>query len=110
MQEEYNSLFENLTWDLVSLPLDKNLVRCRWIYRTKKASNGHVRRYKEILVAKGFEKIHRIYYDETFSLVENIDSIRLTLSIAMTMGWGVHQMDVKNAFLHGDLSEDIYMN
>jgi hypothetical protein len=68
-----------------------------------------VRRYKARLVAKGFQQIHGIYYDETFSPVENMDSIHLDLAIAATKGWEVHQMDVKNAFLHGDLSKEIYM-
>jgi hypothetical protein len=68
-----------------------------------------VRRYKERLVAKGFQQIHGIDYDETFSPVENMDSIRLVLAIATTKGWEVHQMDVKNVFLHGDISEEIYM-
>jgi hypothetical protein len=68
-----------------------------------------VRRYKERLVSKGFQQIHGIDYDETFSPVEKMDSIQLALAIATTRGWEVHQMDVKNSFLHGDLSEEIYM-
>jgi hypothetical protein len=68
-----------------------------------------VRRYKARLVAKVFQQIHGIDYDETFSPVANMDSIHLDLAIATTKGWEVHQMDVKNSFLHGDLSEDIYM-
>jgi hypothetical protein len=64
---------------------------------------------KVILVSKGFQCIHEIDYDEMFSPVENMDSIRLALFIATTWGWEVHQMDVKNNFLHRDLSEDIYM-
>jgi hypothetical protein len=109
MQEEYNSLLENQTWDLVPLPSDMNLVRCRWVYRTKKEVDGQVRRHKERLVSKGFQQIHKIDYDETFSPVEKLDSIRLALSIGEARGWEVHQMDMKNDFLHGDLSEDIYM-
>jgi hypothetical protein len=69
-----------------------------------------VRRHKERLVSKGFQHIHGIDYDETFSPVEKLDSIRLALAIGVTRGWEVHQMDVKNDFLHGDLSEDIYMD
>jgi hypothetical protein len=66
-------------------------------------------RYKAILVAKGFQQIHGIDYDETFDHVANMESIRLSLAIVVAKGWKFHQMDVKNAFLHGDLSEDIYM-
>jgi hypothetical protein len=68
-----------------------------------------VRRYKEILVAKGFQNIHEIDYDETFSLVTKMDSIQLALVIATSRGWEVHYMDVKNSFLHRDILEDIYM-
>jgi hypothetical protein len=64
---------------------------------------------KVILVSKGFQCIQKIYYDETFSPIENMDSIRLALFTATTWGWEVHPMDVKNNFLHMDLSEDIYM-
>jgi hypothetical protein len=109
MQEEYKSLLENQTWDLVPLPSGRKLVRCRWVYRTKSAADGQINRYKARLVAKGFQQIHGIDYDETFAPVMNMDSIRLALAIAATKGWEVHHMDVKNAFIHGDLSEEIYM-
>jgi hypothetical protein len=109
MQEEYNSLLESQTWDLVPLPPGRKLVRCRWVYRTKGTTDGHISRYKVRLVAKGFHQVHGIDYDETFAPVAKMDSIRLTLSIVATKGWEVHQMDMKNAFLHGDLSEEIYM-
>jgi hypothetical protein len=62
-----------------------------------------------MIFAKGFQQVHGIDYDETFAPVENMDSIRLALAIAIAKGWEVHHMDVKNAFLHGDLSEEIYM-
>jgi hypothetical protein len=104
MQEEYNSLLENQTWDLVLLPLGRNLVICRWVYRNKSASDGNVSIYKERLFAKVFQQVNGIYYDETFALVEKMDSIRLVLAIATSRGWEVHQMDVKNSFLHGDIS------
>eukprot|EP00253_Pinus_taeda_P035139 PITA_35139 len=109
MEEEYNSLLENQTWDLVPLPSGRKLVPCKWVYRTKSAANGQITRRKARLVAKGFQQVHGIDYDETFAPVAKMDSIRLTLAIAAAQRWEVHQMDVKNAFLHGDLSEEIYM-
>jgi hypothetical protein len=109
MQEDYNSLLENQTWDLVPIPSGRKFVSCRWVYRTKSTTGGKINRYKARLVAKGFQQVHGIDYDETFAPVANMDSIRLALSIAATKGWEVHHMDVKNAFLHSDLSEDIYM-
>jgi hypothetical protein len=109
MQEEYNSLLENQTWNLVPLPSGRKLVRGIWVYRTKSAADGQINRYKATLVAKGFQQVQGIVYEETFSPVAKMDSIRLALAIATTKGWEVHQMDVKNAFLHGDLFEEIYM-
>jgi hypothetical protein len=109
IQEEYNSLLENQTLDLVPLPLGRKLVRCRWVYRTKSAADGQMSRYKSRLVAKGFQQVHGIDYDETFAPVAKMDFICLALAIVATKGWEVHQMDVKNAFLHSDISEEIYM-
>eukprot|EP00253_Pinus_taeda_P028107 PITA_28107 len=109
MEEEYNSLLENQTWDLVPFPLGRKIVRCKWVYRTKSAADGQITRRKARLVAKGFQQVHGIDCDETFAPVAKMDSIRLTLAIAAAEWWEVHQMDVKNAFLHGDLSEEIYM-
>jgi hypothetical protein len=75
MQEEYNPLLENQTWDLVPLPSGRKLVRCRWVYRTKSTMDGKISRYKARLVAKGFQQVYGIDYDETFSLVAKMDSI-----------------------------------
>jgi hypothetical protein len=107
MQEEYNSLLENQTWDLVPLPSRRKLVRCRWFYRTKSIVDGHISIYKARIFSKGFQQVHDIDYDETFAPVANMDSICFSLAIAATKGWEVHQIDVENAFLHGDLSKDI---
>jgi hypothetical protein len=71
--------------------------------------DGKIIRYKAKLVSKGFQQVHGIDYDETFSPVAKMDSIRLALAIATTKGWKVHQMNMKNEFLHGDISEEIYM-
>jgi hypothetical protein len=109
MQKEYKSLLENQTWDLVPLPSDRKFIKCRWVYRTKKETDGHVRKYKERLVSKGFQQIHMIDYDETFSPIVKMDSILLALAIAIIKGWEVHYMDAKNTFLHRDLSKAIYM-
>jgi hypothetical protein len=109
MQEEYNSLLENQTWDLVPLPSGRKLVKCRWVYKTKSVADEQISRYKAKLVAKGFQQVHGIDYDETFAPVENMDSVCLALSIVAAKGWEVHQIDVKNGFLHNDLSEEICM-
>ena len=75
LQDEYNSLVDNQTWDLVPLPSDRNLVRCKWVDMTKKATYGQINRYKVRLVAKGFQQVHGLDYDETFAPIAKIDSI-----------------------------------
>jgi hypothetical protein len=109
MNEEYCSLMENDTWDLVPLPNGRKLVRCKWVYRTKYVSDGSVERHKAQLVAKGFSQVEGIDYNETFAPVAKMNSIRLVLALAGSHKWEVHQMDVKSAFLHGDLQKEIYM-
>eukprot|EP00253_Pinus_taeda_P021612 PITA_21612 len=109
MNEEYRSLLANDTWDLVPLPKGQKLVRCKWVYRTKYGPDGKVDNHKARLVAKGFSQVEGIDYTETFSPVAKMNSIRLVFSLAASLKWEVHQMDVKSAFLHGDLHEEIYM-
>eukprot|EP00253_Pinus_taeda_P002976 PITA_02976 len=109
MNEEYHSLLANDTWDLVPLPKGRKLVRCKWVYRTKYGPDGKVDKHKARLVAKGFSYVEGIDYTKTFSPVAKMNSIRLVLSLAASLKWEVHQMDVKSAFLHGDLHEEIYM-
>ena len=99
----------NDTWDLVSLPKGRKLVQCKWIYQTKFASDGSLDKNKAHLVAKGFSQVPSIDYTKTFTPVEKMNSIRLTLSIVATQRWVVHHMGVKSTFLNGDLYEDIYM-
>ena len=81
MDEEYRSLMANDTWHLVPLPKGRKLVRCKWVYRTKYASNGSFERIKERLVAKGFSQVEGIDYNETFSPVVKMNSILLLLSL-----------------------------
>eukprot|EP00253_Pinus_taeda_P029920 PITA_29920 len=108
MNEEYRSLLANDTWDLVPLPKGHKLVRCKWVYRTKYGPDGKVDKHKARLVAKGFSQVEGIDYNETFSPVAKMNSVRLVLSLAASFKWEVHQMDVKSAFLHGALHEEIY--
>jgi hypothetical protein len=85
--QEYNSLLKNQTWELVPLPLGRKLVRCRWVYWTKSVADGQVSRYKAKVVAKGFQQVHGIDYDEIFAPVEKMDSICLALAIVVAKGW-----------------------
>jgi hypothetical protein len=105
MNEEYCSLMEHNTWDLVPLPKGRKLVICKWVYTTKYALNGSVERHKARLIAKGFSQVEGIDYNETFSPMAKMNSILLVISLAASHKWEVHQMDVKSTFFHGDLQE-----
>jgi hypothetical protein len=105
MHEEYRSLMENDTWDIVPLPKGRKFVRCKWVYRTKYASYGSVERHKDQLVSKGFSQVEGIDYNETFSPISKTNSICFILSLDASNKWDVHHMDVKSTFLHGDLQE-----
>ena len=100
---------KNHTWDPCTLLKGRKLVWCRWVYHTKYVADGSIDRYKACLVAKGFSQVEGIHYSKTFAPVTKMNSIRLVLSLAASQGWRVFQMDVKSAFLHGDLHEEIYM-
>jgi hypothetical protein len=103
MNEEYCSLMENDTWDLVPLPKGRKLVRCKWVYRTKYALDGSVERHKARLVPKGFSQVEGIDYNETFSPLAKINSICLVLALVVSHKWEVYQIDDKFSFLHGYL-------
>ncbi|GJW44130.1 ribonuclease H-like domain-containing protein [Tanacetum coccineum] len=100
MTDEQNALINNNTWILVPRPMDANIIRCMWLFRHKFLADGTLSRYKARLVANGSTQIEGIDVDETFSLVVKPGTIRMVLSLALSRHWPVHQLDVKNAFLH----------
>ncbi|RVW71349.1 Retrovirus-related Pol polyprotein from transposon RE1 [Vitis vinifera] len=110
MSEEYDALVRNGTWELVPSYSIHNIVGCKWIFRTKRHSDGFVDRHKARLVAKGFHQLLGIDYHDTFSLVVKPTTIRLVLSLAVSRGWSLRQLDVNNAFLQGHFFEDVYMS
>ncbi|GKV17378.1 hypothetical protein SLEP1_g27893 [Rubroshorea leprosula] len=109
MQDELQALEKTRTWDLVDLPTGKPLVGCKWVYKIKTQSDGFMERYKAHLVAKGFTQVYRIDYEETFAPVARPTLVCSLISIAIAKGWKLFQMNVKNAFLNGDLAEEGYM-
>ena len=109
MHEEMGSLQKNGTYQLVELPKGKRPLKCKWVFKLKKDGNGKLVRYKARSVVKGFEQKKGIDFDEIFSPVVKMTSIRTILSIAASLDLEVEQLDGKTAFLHGDLEEKIYM-
>uniref|UniRef100_A0A2N9GF06 Integrase catalytic domain-containing protein n=1 Tax=Fagus sylvatica TaxID=28930 RepID=A0A2N9GF06_FAGSY len=109
MEEEMHALELNHTWDLIPKPAGTSIVGCRWVFTVKQNPDGTVDRLKARLVAKGFTQTYGLDYTETFSPVAKLNSIRIIISLAANLDWPLHQLDVKNAFLHGDLTETVYM-
>ena len=100
---------DNDVWDLVPLPEGVKPICCKWIFKTKRDSKGDVEIYKARLIAKGYTQKEGIDYKETFSLVSSKDSFRTTMALMAHFDLELHQMDVKTAFLNGDIDETIYM-
>ncbi|GKV50770.1 hypothetical protein SLEP1_g57465 [Rubroshorea leprosula] len=110
MQEELDALHKNNTWTLVPRPSSQtNIVGSKWVFKTKLLPNGTVDRFKARLVAQGYSQIPGVDFEETFSPVLKPTTLRLVVALATTMSWPLRQLDVKNAFLHGKLKEEVYM-
>ena len=109
MIEEMNALDTNGTWDLVDLPIGKKAIGCKWVFAVKVNPDGSVARLKARLVAKGYAQTYGVDYSDTFSPVATMTAVRLFISLAATNHWPLFQLDIKNAFLHGDLQEEVYM-
>jgi hypothetical protein len=108
MEEECAALYANQTWDLVQRPVQANIVTGKWIFRHKFHADGSFDGYKARWVLRGFTQRPGVDYDETFSPVVKPVTVRTVLTLAHFRDWPIHQLDVKNAFLHGTLSETVY--
>jgi transposase InsO family protein len=109
MQEEMDSLHENHTYELMELPDGKKALRNKWVYKLKTGEDKNTPRYKARIVVKGFQQKKGVDFDEIFAPVVKMTSIRTVLSMAANMNLEIEQLDVKTAFLHGELEEEIYM-
>ena len=109
MKKELDTLHKTGTWDLVDLPSGKSPIGCIWVYMIKTWSDGTVDCYKACLVARGFTQEYEIDHEETFVPVARLSSVRILIAISAARKWPLFQMDVKNDFLNGELSEEVYM-
>ncbi|KAG7583636.1 Ribonuclease H-like superfamily [Arabidopsis suecica] len=109
VDDEVQAMLRNHTWDEEELPQGKKCVSLKWVFTIKYKSNGDIERYKARLVARGFTQTYGDDYRETFAPVAKQHTVKVVLSLAVNLDWELWQMDVKNAFLQGELEEEVYM-
>ena len=109
MTEEMKAITDNATWELVELPTGHRAIGLKWVYKVKRDEHGNIVRHKARLVAKGYVQRVGVDYDEVFAPVARMESVCLMLAVAAHQGWEVHHMDVKSAFLNGELKEEVYV-
>jgi len=109
MSNELVALEENKTWTLVDLPPNVKPIGNKWVFKIKHHADGSVEHYKARLVAKGYTQTEGLDYFDTFSPIAKMTTLCLLLTLASMNNWFLHQLDVNNAFLHGDLDETVYM-
>ncbi|GJY94827.1 ribonuclease H-like domain-containing protein [Tanacetum coccineum] len=110
MNNEMDALYRNDTWEIVELPFGRKAIGGKWVYKIKYKSSGDIDRYKARYVAKGYNQKEGIDFDETFSPVVKIVTVRCVINLAVQYDWSIFQLDVNNAFLYGDLDETVYMS
>ncbi|CAL2254987.1 unnamed protein product [Prunus armeniaca] len=109
MEEEIKTIEKNKTWKLVDRPKDKEIIGVKWVYKTKFNPDGSIQKHKARLVAKGYSQQPGIDFNETFAPVARLDTIRALVALAVQKKWKIYQLDVKSAFLNGELEEEIYV-
>lgn len=110
MEAEIKSIEKNETWFLTDLPEGAKRIGVKWVFKTKLNEHGEVEKFKARLVAKGYVQRYGIDYAEVFAPVARMDTVRIILALAAQKEWKVYQLDVKSAFLHGELMEDVYVD
>jgi hypothetical protein len=109
VEAELKSLQDHGTWKVVPRPEGKRIVSCKWVWRIKTKPDGSVERYKARLVARGFTQTRGVDYNETFAPVTRLDTLRLLAATAAQREWEFRQIDIKTAYLYGELEEEVYM-
>jgi len=109
MDAEIQSIERNHTWSLTALPVEAKAIGVKWIYKIKLNELGEVDKFKARLVVKGYAQEYGVYYTEVFAPVARMDTVRMIIVVAAQRGWGIYQLDVKSAFLHGKVKEDVFV-
>jgi hypothetical protein len=109
MADGFHALIQNKTWHLIAPSHGLNIIDCKWGFRLKQKLDDSIDRYKARLIAKEFKQQYGIDYADTFNPVVKPTTIKVLLSLVVTRGWDLHQIDIQNSFLHGFLNEDVYM-
>jgi hypothetical protein len=110
MQLEMDAVEQNHTWELADLPRGHRTITLKWVFKLKRDEAGTIVKHKARLVARGFLQQEGVNFDDAFTPVARMESVRLILALASQEGWRVHHMDVKSAFLNGDLKEEVYVH
>jgi hypothetical protein len=110
MEEELNSILSNQTSECAELPKDHKAIGFKWVFKVKKDLAGNIVKHKARLVAKGYAQIQGVDYDEVFAPVARLETVRVLIVLAAQRDWEIHHMDVKSAFLNGELIEEVYVN
>jgi hypothetical protein len=110
MQSEMDAVEKNCTWELADPPRGHSAITLKWVFKLKRDEAGAIVKHKARLVARGFMQREGINFDDTFAPVARMESVRLLFALAAQEGWRVHHMDVKSAFLNGDLKEEVYVH
>lgn len=109
MEKEIESIEKNNTWELSTLPTGQKVIGLKWIFKLKKDADGRIVKHKARLVAKGYVQEHGVDFEEIFAPVTRLETVRLLLALSAKNNWEVHHLDVKTAFLNGELKEDVYV-
>jgi hypothetical protein len=109
MVEDYKSIVHNDVWDVLPRPVGKLVVTSTWLYKTKIVVDGSIENQKARFVAQGFSQIEGVDYEETSTPVARYTSIRTIIYIAVEMGWGIYQRDVKTTFMNGFIEEEVFI-
>ena len=109
MDDEIKAIEKNDTWELNALPKGHKLIGIKWVCKTKKNIKGEIEKHKISLVAKGYSQKAGMDYDEVFTPVAHLETVRLIISLTAQNRWKIHQVDIKSAFLNGVLKEEVYI-